>query len=55
MPLDNGTPQDSTSKALNQLPVNSRNLDTLTSFAREIKRLLMKETKLELKSLSIGY
>ena len=56
MPLVNGTPQDSTSKALNQLAVNNRNLDTLTPFARrEMKRLLMKEAKLGHKSLSIGY
>ena len=50
MPLINGTPQDSTSKAFNQLLVNIRNLDTLTSFARETKRLLMKEAKTEHKS-----
>ena len=43
--------EDSASKAMNQLPVSFRNLDTLTSVARETKRLLMKEPKqLELKN-----
>ena len=49
IPLIKGTFQDSASKAFNQLPVNIRNFDTLTLFARETKRLLMKEAKLEYK------
>ena len=34
-------------RTINQLPVSIRTLDNLTSFARETKRLLMKEAKLD--------